>query len=135
MRRVFCDAGLKIKANEGANNAGLEIMEQVSTALLPHSAERSDDDNVETMRDDKEGTSTSTPDWLDRVTREQVSTAAKQMGLSDEDAQRLWAMLVKASSAASPPQPSADAEVPNVWTAFANFWTAVATTRARLRST
>ena len=76
-------------------------MEQVSTALLPHSAERSDDDNVETMGDDKEGTSTSTPDWLDRVTREQVSTAAKQMGLSDEDAQRLWAMLVKASFAFS----------------------------------
>ena len=110
-------------------------MEQVSTTLLPHSAERSDDANVETMGDDKEGTSASTPDWLDRVTREQVSTAAKQMGLSDEDAQRLWAMLVKASSAASPTQPSADAESPNIWTAFANFWTAVATEQARLCST
>ena len=88
-------------------------MEQVSTALLPHSAKRLDDDKVETMGDDKQGASTSTPDWLERVTREQVSTATKQMGLSDEDAQRLWAMLVKVSSAATPPQPSADAEVPN----------------------
>ena len=81
---AFCDAGLKIKANEAQitpprdHGAGLHGSPTAS-------AERSDDDNVETMGDVKRHIDFHSAGWSGQL--EQVSTAAKQMGLSDEDAQ------------------------------------------------